>query len=74
MKFLYEAFVCENDRLQARLTELGQEGWRLHTCEPVQLSGPGGELHWGVVMDKAVEQEPEPYVPEPASEGIAMKG
>ena len=78
--FEYLTFLCEQTELQAELTKRGQEGWRLHTCDPVVTVGPQGSglLHAFVVMDRYIE--PEPDIPEEitvddgAPEGIAMKG
>ena len=76
IKFHYKTFVCDQPDLQARLTELGDDGWRLHTCEPVIMVGPGGGsglLQILVTMDQ-VEEIPEEVGVETAPEGIAMKG
>jgi hypothetical protein len=77
--FQYLTFVCEQTELQAKLTQHGLEGWRLHTCDPVVSLGPQGSgmLNAFVVMDKLIDaQEDEQVVPdaEDAQEGIAMKG
>ncbi len=77
--FQYKTFVCEQTELQAKLTEYGLEGWRLHTCDPVVMVGSQGSglLNAFVVMDRYVE-EPEAevavVVDTDAQEGIAMKG
>lgn len=76
LKFYYNTFVCDHPELQARLMELGEDGWRLHTCEPVIRSGPDGSsglLQVLVAMDK-VEEISEEVEAETAPEGIAMKG
>ena len=76
--FQYLTFVCEQTELQAKLTEHGLEGWRLHTCDPVVTVGPQGSglLNAFVVMDRYIEQpdEPEELVMDDAQEGLAMKG
>ena len=76
--FQYITFVCEQTNLQAKLTELGLEGWRLHTCDPVVNIGPQGSgmLNTFVVMDKFVDEEEDQQVvdDDDAQEGIAMKG
>ncbi len=77
--FHYLTFVCDQTELQAKLTEHGLEGWRLHTCDPVVTVGPHGSglLNAFVVMDRYVETpggDEELVVDEDASEGIAMKG
>ncbi len=77
MRFLYKHFVCDQDELQGALTLRGEEGWRLHTCEPVILQGQygSGTMSVFVVMDQAYNDEEEVYeAPETAPEGIAMKG
>lgn len=77
IKYQYKTFLCEVDDLQDALSQLGLEGWRLHTCEPVIRSGPYGPspVKILVVMDQVVsEEELEEIVSEGASEGIAMKG
>lgn len=76
LKFHYNTFLCDQPDLQARLTELGDEGWRLHTCEPVIMVGPTGAsglLQILVTMDM-MEDIPEEVESETAPEGIAMKG
>ena len=57
-KFQYTTFVCDHDALQPILTELGLEGWRLHTCDPVAPVGPQGSgiLQAFVVLDKVIEE------------------
>ena len=76
--FHYLTFVCEQTELQAKLTQHGLEGWRLHTSDPVVSLGPQGSgmLNAFVVMDKFIDvQEDEQVVPaDDAQEGIAMKG
>ncbi len=76
--FQYITFVCEQTELQAKLTERGLEGWRLHTCDPVVTVGPQGSglLNAFVVMDKFVDEEDGDQVvnDDDAQEGIAMKG
>ncbi len=77
--FHYLTFVCEQTELQAKLTQHGLEGWRLHTCDPVVSLGPQGSgmLNAFVVMDKVIDaQEDEQVVSDAgdAQEGIAMKG
>jgi hypothetical protein len=76
--FQYLTFVCEQTELQPLLTRYGQEGWRLHTCDPVVTVGPQGSglLNAFVVMDRYVEgPEPEePATNDDAQEGIAMRG
>jgi hypothetical protein len=77
--FEYLTFVCEQTELQARLTEAGLGGWRLHTCDPVVTVGPQGSglLHAFVVMDRYVEDPDtsgEPVVDDGTPEGIAMRG
>ena len=76
--FQYLTFVCEQTELQERLTKLGLDGWRLHTCDPVVTVGPQGSglLNAFVVMDRYVEPDSEELVVEDddAQEGIAMKG
>ncbi len=85
LKFKYSSFVCGQEELQAILTRKGEEGWRLHTCEPVVTMGPlgSGAMNVFVVMDYAFETD---HLEEgtPASdddiierclqEGLAMKG
>ncbi len=76
--FQYLTFVCEQTNLQAKLTEHGLVGWRLHTCDPVVTLGPQGSgmLNAFVVMDKFIDEEEDPQVVdnEDAQEGIAMRG
>ena len=76
--FKYISFTCEADELEARLNELGSQGWRLHTCEPTVTIGPSGSgtLHAFVVMDMLIAADEEGAEPEdaPRPEGIAMKG
>ncbi len=76
MKFLYKHFVCEQDELQDVLTLRGEEGWRLHTCEPIVNIGPHGAglMHVFVVMDQAYQEEEVYEAPVEEAEGIAMKG
>lgn len=81
MIFQYLTFLCVQTELQAKLTELGLESWRLHTCDPVVTIGPQGSgmLHTFVVMDRYVEvpegnAEEEPVVGKDAQEGLAMTG
>ena len=73
-KFLYEVVMCNLEDLQARLTELGDKGWRLHTCETVVTVG---EFGTGLVKAFCVfdqmytgEEEVEPDSEEPV--GMAM--
>ena len=76
-QFLYLSFVCDQPSLEAKLNELGRQGWRLHTCEPVMTFGPAGNgpLQAFVVMDMAVVEEPgDNPAEDAASEGIPMKG
>ena len=73
----YLHFTCEADHLQDRLTEAGNQGWRLHTCEPVPTYGPNGSgtLFAFVVMDKLIVAEEEAPDEEPEERGgIQMKG
>ena len=73
--FQYLTFVCEQSDLQTRLTEAGLEGWRLHTCEPVVMTGPSGSglLNVLVVLDRVMDAPGEEAVVEDsAPEGIAM--
>lgn len=76
--FQYLTFVCEQSELQAKLTQHGLEGWRLHTCDPVVTLGPQGSgmLNAFVVMDKFVDVEEDQQVvdDDDAQEGIAMTG
>jgi len=77
--FEYFTFVCEQPDLQDRLTKLGLEGWRLHTCDPVVTIGPKGSgmLNAFVVLDRYVEEPGDDealVVDEDAQEGIAMRG
>ena len=78
VKFEYLTFVCEQEDLQSALTDMGQEGWRLHTCEPIVTMGPNGSgaMSAFVVMDQTFQEEHE--VPLPHSfdddEGLKMKG
>lgn len=75
--FEYLTFMCEQSALQSRLSDAGVHGWRLHTCEPVATVGQFGSglLNVFVVLDRAIYPDaPEEVEPEPASEGIAMKG
>ena len=80
LKFRYTHFVCEQEELQSILTEKGEEGWRLHTCEPVIAMGPlgSGGMSVFVVMDSAFEtdnlEEEAPASDDDTIEGIAMKG
>lgn len=74
--YSYISFTHEvGEELTARLNELGRQGWRLHTCEPIRSVGSAGSgpLEAFVVMDYATSHE-EPAA-EPSSGGaIAMKG
>ena len=75
--FQYLTFVCPQDELQAKLTEHGLEGWRLHTCDPVVAIGEQGSgmIHAFVVLDRYVEPEnAEEEVADEADEGLRMKG
>ena len=78
IKYNYISFLCEIDILQDEMSKLGQEGWRLHTCEPIVTMGLNGSNlpQVLVVMDMAVsEEEPEEEtVSDFAPEGIALKG
>ena len=80
MKFKYKHFICNQDELQGTLTLRGEEGWRLHTCEPVMTMGQQGTglMEAFVVMDQAYEtdnlEEEEVYEPDEESEGLSMKG
>ena len=78
MRFLYKHFVCDQDELQGALTLRGEEGWRLHTCEPVISVGPHGTglMQVFVVMDQAYQDEAEEVYDTPVeeTEGLAMKG
>ena len=77
LKFNYLTFVCEQDELQSILTEKGQEGWRLHTCEPVVTTGiyGSGVMSVFIVMDQAFQEDEQEYeVPEQSFEGLEMKG
>lgn len=74
--FKYHTFTCAaGDILEARLNELGLQGWRLHTCEPIRSSGSAGSgpLEAFVVMDMTMVADEE-TAGEPRSEGLAMKG
>ena len=74
--FKYHTFTCAaGDILEARLNELGLQGWRLHTCEPIRNIGSAGSgpLEAFVVMDMTMVTDEEP-AGEPRSEGLAMKG
>ena len=57
IKFAYRHFVVASEDLEAVLNEHGEDGWRLHTCEPVASAGDDGEakLFMAVVMDKATQ-------------------
>ena len=76
--FQYHTFVCEQTELQEKLTKLGLEGWRLHTCDPVVMVGPQGSglLNAFVVLDKLLDDEVGDYQVEDGDvqEGLAMKG
>ena len=74
--FNYLTFTCDvGEPLQTKLSELGLQGWRLHTCEPIRAWGSlgSGPLEAFVVMDMVMETDKEPAA-EPHDEGIAMKG
>jgi hypothetical protein len=80
-KFLYLTFCCWYEDLQAALDKHGQEGWRLHTCEPVMKIGHlgvSGALEAFVVMDKHVFEEaakaPEELAKYEPAVGIPMRG
>jgi hypothetical protein len=75
--FEYLHFYCDRDELQERLSAYGQEGWRLHTCDPVVTVGEYGTgiIYAFVVMDKAYMPEEEPGgEEEPEPEAMAAKG
>ncbi len=80
IRFEYLHFICEQDELQGTLTLRGEEGWRLHTCEPVVTMGPNGSgaMSAFVVMDQAIQEEEEqeydnlPHFDD--DEGLKMKG
>lgn len=59
IRFKYFAFEAEDVvALQERLTDLGKEGWRLHTCQPSTFVSPqNGSLMtiYAVVMDQAFD-------------------
>lgn len=78
MPIKYLSFVCDADELEARLNELGSQGWRLHTCEPVATIGPSGSgtLNAFVVMDMLIAPESDADAPaaDDTPEGIPMKG
>lgn len=74
--FKYHHFTCAvGDTLDARLNELGLQGWRLHTCEPIRSTGlvGSGPLEAFVVMDMTMVTADEETAGEPRSEGIAMR-
>ena len=74
--FKYHTFTCAvGDTLRDQLNELGLQGWRLHTCEPIRSSGSAGSgpLEAFVVMDMTMVADEEP-AGEPRSEGLPMKG
>ncbi len=55
--FQYLHFICPTNDLQERLNNRGEEGWRLHTCEPVSLMrGGNSDLFLVVVMDRVVAE------------------
>ena len=68
VSFQYKAFICSMDELEPHLNHYGDQGWRLHSCDPIALDG---HLKASVVMDKVVQHgEGEDAKPE----GLAMKG
>lgn len=75
-QFLYHTFVCDHDELEPKLNELGAQGWRLHTCEPVVTIGPQGTglLKTLIVLDMMVVEEDETPKSMERGGGIAMKG
>ncbi len=78
MIFQYLTFVCEQTELQAKLSQYGLEGWRLHTCDPIVSVGPQGSglLNAFVVMDRLPDEEDQQVVidEDNAQDGLAMKG
>lgn len=54
MRFEYKVLQCSGPDLEAKLNELGNEGWRLHTCDPFYTQGEGESLttHFTVVLDR----------------------
>ena len=79
MKIEYLFFSCEPDDLQERLTPLGEEMWRLCTCEFIAAQGLSGtgSVQAYVVMDRFIDQAEDEHLSageSAASEGIPMKG
>lgn len=75
--FQYLTFLCTQPELQDKLTPLGLEGWRLHTCDAVMTYGPHGTgiPRVLVVLDRIVDEpEEQTALADGASEGMAMKG
>lgn len=74
--FEYKAFVCEEEDLETLLNKAGQEGWRLHTCEPFVVIGQEGigSLKFAVVLDQVYNESEETGQESSGSiEGIPMK-
>lgn len=62
IKYQYFHTQCPVFKLNDVLNELGQEGWRLHTCEPFILTDQEGQMQtvFEVVMDRAYQEAAEP--------------
>ncbi len=72
--FQYNAFQCDSDEVHNALNVLADDGWRLHTCDPVTIRGGEGvdSLFFWIVMERLIP-EPDPKEGEnPFSDGMAM--
>ena len=74
-RFEYKSDILWFNDLQSFLSNNGEEGWRLHTCEPIVPVGPygSGMEKILVVMDRAIYDESK-EVSDDSSQGMAMRG
>lgn len=57
IKFEYKSFFCREDELEKHLNTYGEEGWQLHSSEPVVTVGMVGapDVNFSVIMTKATD-------------------
>lgn len=72
--FEYKYFYAKENDIEHRLNCYGPDGWRLHTCEPVQSPTTSTIRGAFVVMDRIVIDEDEQTAAADKPSAMGMKG
>lgn len=75
IKFEYKSFLCREDDLEKRLNTYGEEGWQLHSSEPVVTVGMAGapDVSFSVIMAKVIDIQIQENVEESSVEDDAIR-